>query len=404
MDGATFITRVVLENYKSIAHCDVRLGPLTYLVGANGAGKSNFLDALRFIADSLNSSLDVAIRERGGLPGIIRRVEPKPYHFRIRLELNLPDQQSGLYEVTVGFREGRTEVLEEYCQVKPPGAGQEAKFYRLTPDNFESNFSWSPRVRRDRLCLVNAAGTSEMRSVFDRLTTMRFYNISPIALKRWVVVSAETFLEPDGGNITYVLTRLGTGKESVKTRIEEYLRIILPTLDFIQVEDVGPGLMLQFWQKLASYHHPQPFWPAQMSDGTLRALGILTALLQGNVETGPRPSLVAIEEPEAQVNPAILAVLRDAMLEASYCTQVLVTTHSSDLLDSKEVSGESLLAVAAEEGVTHIGPIVEEGKDMIRQRLYTPGELLRIGQLFPEGGQNGSNRAAGRPEPVGGAS
>jgi len=42
MERATFLTRVVLENYKSIAHCDVRLGPLNYLVGPNGAGKSNF--------------------------------------------------------------------------------------------------------------------------------------------------------------------------------------------------------------------------------------------------------------------------------------------------------------------------------------------------------------------------
>ena len=67
MKNSTFITRVSLRNYKSIAACDVQLQPLTFLVGRNGAGKSNFLDALRFVADALNSSLDHAIRARGGI-------------------------------------------------------------------------------------------------------------------------------------------------------------------------------------------------------------------------------------------------------------------------------------------------------------------------------------------------
>ena len=73
MDGAVFLTRVVLRNYKSIGYCDVPLSPLTYLVGTNGSGKSNFLDALHFVKDSLSGSLDQALTERGG-----RRVIPRP--------------------------------------------------------------------------------------------------------------------------------------------------------------------------------------------------------------------------------------------------------------------------------------------------------------------------------------
>ena len=61
-----FITRVVVENYKSIAACDVRLGPLTVLVGLNGSGKSTFLDALRVVRDVCNSSLTTAVQARGG--------------------------------------------------------------------------------------------------------------------------------------------------------------------------------------------------------------------------------------------------------------------------------------------------------------------------------------------------
>ena len=66
--AARFVRRVKLRNYKSIGRCDVELGPLTVLVGHNGSGKSNFLDALAFVSDSLRTSLDHALRERGGPP------------------------------------------------------------------------------------------------------------------------------------------------------------------------------------------------------------------------------------------------------------------------------------------------------------------------------------------------
>ena len=67
MSRSVFVTRVILRNYKSIGYCDVSLGQLTYLVGANGSGKSNFLDALHLVRDALSGSLDNALNERGGL-------------------------------------------------------------------------------------------------------------------------------------------------------------------------------------------------------------------------------------------------------------------------------------------------------------------------------------------------
>jgi predicted ATPase len=178
----------------------------------------------------------------------------------------------------------------------------------------------------------------------------------------------------------------------VLDRINDYLKALLPGLERVHPEFVQTGeaheladlqkVVLLFRQTLSDdlVHF---FWSSQMSDGTLRALGILTALLQGTTREGSRPSLVGIEEPEAQVHPAALGVLRDAMIEASSTTQVLVTTQSSDLLDNKEVETDSILAVSAEQGATRIGPIDEAGRSMLHQRLYTAGELLRIGQLFP---------------------
>jgi len=82
----TFIQRVCLRNYKSIAACEVCLRPLTILVGPNGSGKSNFLDALLFAADALRYSLDHALRDRGGIQQVRRRSGGHPNHFGMRLE------------------------------------------------------------------------------------------------------------------------------------------------------------------------------------------------------------------------------------------------------------------------------------------------------------------------------
>jgi predicted ATPase len=122
-----------------------------------------------------------------------------------------------------------------------------------------------------------------------------------------------------------------------------------------------------------------------MSDGTLRALGILVALFQGADRS--RPSLVAIEEPEIALHPAAAGVVRDALSRAAVTTQVLVTSHSPDLLDDRSIPTESLLAVVSADGVTQIAPLDEASKKIIRDELYTAGELLKLNQLTPDKGR-----------------
>ena len=122
-----------------------------------------------------------------------------------------------------------------------------------------------------------------------------------------------------------------------------------------------------------------------ISDGALRAFGVLLALFQAK-DRPPHDliSLVGIEEPEASVHPAAAGVLWDAMNEASHFTQVLATTHSVELLDRKDVGPESLLVVEMVDGETRIGPVDQVGQSIIRNRLATPGELLRQNQLIVE--------------------
>lgn len=73
MQPVPFVRRVRIRNYRSVAECDVRLGPLTVLLGFNASGKSNFLDALRFVADALETSPEQAAARRGGLEALLYR-------------------------------------------------------------------------------------------------------------------------------------------------------------------------------------------------------------------------------------------------------------------------------------------------------------------------------------------
>ncbi len=94
--------------------------------------------------------------------------------------------------------------------------------------------------------------------------------------------------------------------------------------------------------------------------------------------------LVGIEEPEAALHPLASGVLIDALREAASHTQVLVTTHSPDLLDEYESATDRLLAVQAIEGETHIAPLDPASRQAIRDHLFSAGELLRMDQLEPD--------------------
>ena len=98
------ITRIRLENYKSIKFCDVTLEPITVLVGQNGSGKSNFLDAIFFIAEAFQTSLSDAIRSRRGLSEIIHKdyaaLVQVPY-FEICLNFINSDQETGEYRLKI---------------------------------------------------------------------------------------------------------------------------------------------------------------------------------------------------------------------------------------------------------------------------------------------------------------
>jgi predicted ATPase len=381
MTASVFLTRVVLRNYKSIANCDVRLGPLTYLVGANGAGKSNFLDALHLVHDALTGSLDNALNKRGGLPEVRRRSSGHPNHFGIRLEFLLRNGQPGHYAFNVGsLSGGGYEVQTEECSLEGIGKGP---YFQLEHGKLKASSETSfPAVTSDRLALVSASGLSAFRPVFDALTGMGFYNINPKLIRELQQPQDGRLLKPAGENIASVIGHLErTAPDSMRV-ITDYLQTVVPMVHGVERTPVGPMESLSFRQDMAGAKHPWKFLAQNMSDGTLRALGILTALFQGGRDHAP--SVVGIEEPETALHPAASGALREALQRASERTQVIVTSHSPDLLDDMDLSADSLLAVEAIAGETRIASLDEGSRIALLDRLFSAGELLRLNQLAPD--------------------
>jgi predicted ATPase len=402
MSASTFITRVVLENYKSIAACDVALAPLTFLLGPNGAGKSNFLDALGFVRDGLVHSLDHAFRLRGGSRQIVYHRPGKIPILGFRIEFNLPSGGKGSYAFRIQHSQGnsnseRAEIVEEECRVQSGNKELEVAFFRVENGKVTSSVGMMPSGTPDRLYLVRASGIVQFREVYDALCDMQFYKIVPGLIRDLESYDPDQRLREDGSNLSSVLFVLQCEDHDALTRVLDFMRTVLPTVAKVSVESVivnrpspeadelsakpdDSRIALVFQQKVG--RSLALFGPSRMSEGTLRTLAILTALYQVDVQKR-RPTLTAIEDVEAAIHPGALRVILDALQEASLTTQVLVTTHSPDLLDAQDVAPESILAVAAEDGVTQIGALGEADRATVLNRLFTVGQLFRATRLDP---------------------
>jgi predicted ATPase len=382
--SAPFLGRVRIRNYKSIGKCDVLLRPLTVLVGQNGSGKSNFLDALRFVVDGLATSLDHAIKARGGMDGVRRRSTGHPNNFAIQLEINLPGWQVATYGFEVaGRKQGGFVVKQEQLRIVRPDGAVAAHFELQEGQIISASLANMPPAVADRLYLVNAAGLPDFRLVYDALSFMGFYNLNPQSMKELQSPDAGELLHRDGSNIASVIARMGTAKPLAKQRIKSYLATIVSGITDVDRVALGPRETLEFRQQVVGSKHPWKFYATSMSDGTLRALGTLVAVTQLADLRDP-VRLVGIEEPETALHPAAAGALMEALREAAAHTQIVITSHSPDLLDQVDLEIDGLLAVQSRQGETEIAPVNAASRSAIREHLYSAGELLRMDQLVPD--------------------
>lgn len=386
---ALFLDRVRLRNYKNIEACDVALQRLTFLVGPNGSGKSNFLDALRLVSDALRTPLEHALRERGGIKDVRRRSTGHPHNFGIRLDMHLPSGGRAMYGFEIGAEgDGGFRVAHEECRVGGPEPMFREHYFviehRRNVESIDASFEHPPARYSDRLYLTNVSGLAPFRELYDALANMGFYNLNPAQIREVQPPDPGGVLLRDGRNTASVLGRLASGSPGQAKLVKRFLNAIVPDIQDVERVPIANKETLEFRQRVKGSKHPWRFYANCMSDGTLRALGVLVALFQGSEKRGARVHLIGIEEPESALHPAALGVLLDALRAASERTQVLVTSHSPQLLDVDDFDERQLLAIQAQDGRARIGPVDQQVREILRDHLATPGELLSQGQLQPD--------------------
>lgn len=371
------IREVHIRNYKSIEQAVVRLSDLTVLIGTNGSGKSNFVDALSFVRDCLLDSVDQALLRRGGYPGVLWRHGASACPVGVRLVIDFPNGDVADYGIELSFEmESSSLLIEERCSVAHPGVLIDQ--FSVKNGTFVIEI---PGVRAQiepgRLALLAASATPEFRPVYDFLAGLRSYGIDPESVGALQVPDSGLQLLADGGNAASVLRQMRRSDPDRFQRVSELIRSVVPGVHEVVANQVTDQVAtIAFYERGLTPDSLVPFLAGSMSAGTLRVLGFLLAAYQPNT-----PSVLVIEEPEANIHPAAAEVITSVLVETSRRSQVLITTHSAEMLDHDGLSDDVFRVVVKDNGRTAIAPISVAAREAIRQHLYSPGELLRINEL-----------------------
>jgi predicted ATPase len=368
MSAGFKIDRIEIKNFRSIAECEIYLNPLTFFVGPNGSGKTNVVDALSFVADGLRHSLEKAIRDRKGIDTILHLYARFPAVMAFCFDISSSTGLKCRYSLEVRVEQSRSvSVSREECRVRE--SGDREHYYLVREGTVEGSSRVLPAVSRDRLFLVNASGLPEFRVIYDFLSSIRIRE-APFGR-----LSFDTEYEL----VTRFRDLIGEHADQADV-VQEYLRAIVPRFDRIEPVEIDNKWALQFVDKSTGSDRVA-FSQSQTSAGLLNAASILLDLFEPSSK-GLAPSVVILEEPEALLQPSAIAVLRDSFFEASASRQVLVTSHSVELLNDSSIPADSIRVVYQDETGTHARPLDNATVSILRDQLFTAGELLRQGGLI----------------------
>lgn len=364
------IKRVWAKNYRSLANIEVDLEPITVLVGQNGSGKSNFVDVFRFVYDACRMGMDAAIVERHGMSALRRwSAKGRPYDVEIGLMVEDPAWLAHYSFILGSERRGEYRVKREICQITSR-TNHATSIYETSGGAMVRPPDGINPVINDRSLLLPLIATAEPYDVlYEYLTSFAFYNIFPNTLTEPQKPANPYPLDEHGSNLASTLREMQRARDPLLAQLRDSLQTALPDVMDFQVSQVG-GYLVTRLRHLMSTDDRASFELSQESDGTLRMLGILVALHQG----APR-TLLTLEEPELTIHPGALRLLWDEIEAAASRSQIVITTHSPDLLDL--CTADKLRVVEKVNGATLIDPIEEQQKLAIQERLFAPGELLR---------------------------
>ena len=327
-----WVTRMALENWRNFTRVDTTLQQRAFLVGPNAAGKSNFLDVFRFLHDiaAIGGGFQEAVQSRGGVSRLRSLAARRYPDIAITVQVGGKDR-SDVWTYDLSFSQDNR---------KRPIIKQERVIHRgqvVVERPNEQDQLDQAGLTQTYLEQVNA--NRDFRELSDFFASIRYLHIVP-QLVREPARSVGRYNDPYGGDfLEQVAKTHDSTRKSRLRRILSALRVAVP-----QLED------LEFWRDpdrgtphlRGKYVHwrPQSEWltEEQFSDGTLRLVGLLWAVLDGS---GP----LLLEEPELSLHPDVVQFIPQmfAHVQSSTGRQVILSTHSNDLLRDTGIGLDEVL-------------------------------------------------------------
>ena len=366
------ITRLRLKNWRNFIQVDVPLRERAYLIGANASGKSNLLDALRFLRDVAKpdgGGFQKAVKDRGGIPKIrclAARRDPKVL---VEVELAESVDAAPKWRYRLEFRsEGkglqRALVSAEHIQNLVTGWELE----RPTSEDAADS------ARMTQTALEQIGLNQEFREIADFLSSLTYLHLVPQLLKHAEQMGGYRLpSDPFGQGF---LERIGSTpkktREARLRKIEVALQACVPNMKNLQYEQDETGkphlqALYKHWRPDAGVQREDQF-----SDGTLRLLGVMWSLLDGD-------SLLLLEEPELSLNEEIVrqipALIWKMQRAAKHRRQVLISTHSRALLEDKGIDPREVLYLEPGDNGTQVRVASPKDADLIAAG-YTVADVL----------------------------
>ena len=330
------IEKLTIAGFKSIRKLDeLRLHNLNVLIGANGAGKSNFVDYFRLLREMVNKRLQVWTQKQGGADRIVSFgvketsqlasfVEFGPHGYRFTLE---PTSDGGFVFAAEDLFYANAHNGDAWTKL---GAGQRESRLDTTSNRF-----------------LDGITKADAHSLIADWNVFHFHDTSETAgVKRLGPLHDNEYLRSDASNLAAFLCKLAGEHTAVYERIRQVVTLAIPFFDdFVfrpQVLPTEESQIRLLWRQKGSDYS---LWPSQLSDGSLRFICLATALLQPDP-----PSTIVIDEPELGLHPHAITLLGALIRSATNRMQVIVSTQSVPLLN--EFSLDDLIVVEREAGAS----------------------------------------------------
>lgn len=369
------VSRIALKNWRNFQSVDIELGKRVFLVGPNASGKSNFLDVFRFLRDIAKpgGGLQKAISDRGGLSKIRCLAARSKPDVEIEVSLSETAAKETLWRYAIGIKQEVRGHRNPYLTYEKVWEGDRQILNRPDHDDKQD------KLRLTQTHLEQISLNQPFREIFKFFESVQYLHLIPQLVRNPVAFPGLTIPgDPYGQNF---LERVA--KTPVKTRqsrlkkIEEALRVAVPQLKhLIETKDVVGIPHLE-----ATYEHWRPRGAKQredqFSDGTLRLIGLLWSLLDGD-------SLLLLEEPELSLNAGIIRELPALMhrlqqqKKPRQRRQLMLSTHSAELLSDKGIGGEEvlLLSPSAEGTDVMVASSIREILDLLEGGLSIADVVL----------------------------